>query len=67
LISSVVQGSECQTEWLHQNDLYLVPQVRPGWHTYTWTMPDIPVLGTGIQLNNISASDFVVFLDAISW
>jgi transcriptional regulator with XRE-family HTH domain len=62
-----VEGTEYQFEWLRQNDLQLVPQVKPGWHTYRWTMPDIPVLGTGIQLNNSSANDFVVFLDAISW
>ena len=66
-ICPFVQDTRLLPEWVQQEDLELATQDRPGWRAYTWTMPDLPVHGIGIQLNNTGANDFVILLDAVTW
>jgi hypothetical protein len=66
-ICPFVQNKKYQNEWIPQPELPLGPSDWPGWRTYTWTVPDFPLQGTGFELNDTGASDFVILLDAVSW
>jgi hypothetical protein len=66
-ICPFVQNEKGTIEWIPQEDLQLTPSDWPGWRTYAWAVPDFALRGTGIQLNNTGASDFVILLDAIAW
>jgi hypothetical protein len=67
-ICPFAQDKQSTDLWIPQEPLRLMPSDRPGWHTYTWSMPSnfVP-LGTGFQLNKTSRSDLVILLDAVSW
>jgi hypothetical protein len=66
-ICPFAQNKKGTIEWIPQEDLHLTPSDVPGWRTYTWTVPDFALKGTGIELNDTGASAFVILLDAVTW
>jgi hypothetical protein len=54
-------------EWIPQPDLQLTTADWPRWYTYSWTVPDSAVFGTGVGVVNSGATDFVILLDAVTW
>ena len=67
-ICPVIQDPAFDEWWIPQAPLVLKPSDRPGWRTYSWTMPtDIVLLGTGFQLNRTSKQDLVILLDDVTW
>ncbi len=54
-------------EWVPRPDLELTTTDWPRWYTYSWTVPDSTIFGTGIELVNSGATDFVVLLDTVTW
>jgi serine/threonine protein kinase len=38
-----------------------------GWHTFTWTVPDVTPHALGIQFDTIDVPDVVVALDSVAW
>lgn len=66
-ICPFIQTTQTTIEWIAQPDLELTPSDWPGWRTYSWRIPDFKIKGTGIQLNDTGASDFVILLDTVSW
>jgi hypothetical protein len=66
-ICPFAQSQKYAIEWIPQEDLQLTPSDWPGWRTYRWTIPGFAPLGTGIELRDTGASDFVILLDAVTW
>jgi hypothetical protein len=66
-VCAFAQNTAQGIDWIQQSYLVLDAHDLPAWHTYSWTMPNIQVLGIGVQLTNTSTRPFVVLLDAVSW
>jgi hypothetical protein len=66
-ICPFIQTQQGTIEWIAQPDLELTASDWPGWRTISWRVPDLEIKGTGIQLNDTGASDFVIHLDSVSW
>jgi DNA-binding XRE family transcriptional regulator len=67
MVCPFVQDTHSNIQWIRVAPLSLAPAVYPGWQTFEWRMPDMPVHGVGIQVNDTGVTDLVIRIDDVEW
>ncbi len=67
-ICPFVQTPKYAEPWVRVRELDLdTDRTTPGWQSYQWTIPAMPVIGTGLEIVNHGLSDVVLYIGEIDW